>query len=84
MQKISDRIYVGAMTFLKREYSIIFVFMVIVFVALLLLLSVWTAIAYLTGAVCSMLAGVIALRAKMATLHLPRDVKVEIEAIAIK
>lgn len=57
MQKISDRVYVGAMTFLKREYSIIAVFMTIVFIALALLLSVWTGVAYLCGATASMFAG---------------------------
>ena len=67
MQKIADRIYLGAMTFLKREYSIIFVFMVIVFVALAILLSIWTAVAYLCGAVCSMLAGVIGMQAATRT-----------------
>jgi K(+)-stimulated pyrophosphate-energized sodium pump len=67
MQKIADRIYVGAMTFLKREYSIIAVFMVIVSVALWLLLSKWTAIAYLVGAICSMLAGVIGMQAATRT-----------------
>ncbi len=67
MQKIADQIYVGAMTFLKREYSIIAVFMVIVFVALWLLLSMWTAIAYLVGALCSMLAGVIGMQAATRT-----------------
>jgi len=67
MQKIADRIYDGAMTFLKREYSIIFVFMVIVFIALFVLLGVWTAVAYLCGAVCSMLAGVIGMQAATRT-----------------
>jgi len=57
MQEIAQRIYVGAMTFLKREYSIIAVFMVIVFIALTTLLSLWTGIAYLTGALCSVFAG---------------------------
>ncbi len=57
MQQIADRIYVGAMTFLKREYTIIGIFMIVVFVALSTLLSLWTGIAYLTGALCSMFAG---------------------------
>ena len=34
MQEIAQRIYVGAMTFLKREYTIIAIFMVIVFIVL--------------------------------------------------
>jgi K(+)-stimulated pyrophosphate-energized sodium pump len=67
MQRIADRIYAGAMTFLKREYSIIFIFMVIIFIALFVLLSIWTAIAYLSGAVCSMLAGYIGMQAATRT-----------------
>jgi K(+)-stimulated pyrophosphate-energized sodium pump len=57
MQQIAGRIYVGAMTFLKREYSMIAVFMIIVFVALGILLSWLTGVAYLAGALCSMFAG---------------------------
>jgi K(+)-stimulated pyrophosphate-energized sodium pump len=57
MQQIAQRVYVGAMTFLKREYSIIAIFMVIVFAALAILLSVWTGVAYLAGALSSMFAG---------------------------
>jgi K(+)-stimulated pyrophosphate-energized sodium pump len=57
MQQIAQRVYVGAMTFLKREYSMIAIFMVIVFAALAILLSVWTGVAYLAGALSSMFAG---------------------------
>ncbi|MCD6416472.1 MAG: sodium-translocating pyrophosphatase [Planctomycetes bacterium] len=58
MQRISEKIHSGAMIFLKREYSIIVMFMVIVFLSLGLLLgSWWTALAYLCGAFSSMLAG---------------------------
>jgi K(+)-stimulated pyrophosphate-energized sodium pump len=54
---IADKIHKGAMVFLKREYSIIAIFMIVVFIALASTLSVLTGIAYLTGAFCSMLAG---------------------------
>ena len=57
MQKIAHRVYVGAMTFLKREYTIIAVFMVIVFIALATMLSMLTGLAYLAGALSSMFAG---------------------------
>ena len=67
MEKIAGQIYSGAMTFLKREYSIISIFMVIVFIALYILLSKWTAIAYLMGALCSMLAGYIGMQAATRT-----------------
>ena len=57
MQKIAHRVYVGAMMFLKREYTIISIFMVVVFIALSMMLSVWTGVAYLAGALFSMFAG---------------------------
>ncbi len=57
MQQIGHRVHAGAMVFLKREYSIIAVFMVVVFAALSLLLSIWTGVAYLAGALLSMFAG---------------------------
>jgi len=43
MQKISGAIHLGAMVFLRREYQ--------------RFLSIWTAVAFLSGASCSMLAG---------------------------
>jgi len=57
MQEIAGKIYLGAMVFLKREYTIIALFMVIIFIALTLMLGIWTGIAYLAGAICSMFAG---------------------------
>jgi K(+)-stimulated pyrophosphate-energized sodium pump len=57
MQKIGGRIHLGAMTFLKREYTIIAGFMAVVFLALTFVLGVKTGIAYLGGALCSMAAG---------------------------
>ena len=63
MKSIADQIHLGAMVFLKREYQIIGIFMVIVFIILTKFLSLATAFAYLGGAVCSMLAGVFGLQA---------------------
>jgi len=57
MQKISAKVHMGAMTFLKREYSILLIFVVIVFAALATLLSLRTAVAYVCGALCSAFAG---------------------------
>jgi len=57
MQKISAQVHMGAMTFLKREYSILIIFVIIVFAALALLLSMQTAVAYVCGAFCSAFAG---------------------------
>ncbi len=65
MQKIADKIHAGAFVFLKREYQIIFIFIVIVFAALTFTpgLGIQTAIAFLTGALCSMGAGVLGMEA---------------------
>ena len=57
MQNISEKVHLGAMTFLKREYTILAVFAVIVFAALYWQLGKWTAIAYLAGALSSAFAG---------------------------
>jgi len=65
MQGIADKIHLGAMVFLRKEYTIIAIFMVIVFLALGLLIKGpngeaigwWTGLAYLFGALCSMGAG---------------------------
>ena len=57
MQSISDKVHMGAMTFLKREYTMLAVFALVIFVALYFLLGRGTAIAYLAGALCSAFAG---------------------------
>lgn len=65
MRDIADKIHTGAMVFLRKEYSIIAIFMAVVFVALGLFIKTpdgkpvgwWTALAYLFGALCSMGAG---------------------------
>jgi len=57
MQDLANQIHAGAMVFLKREYSILAIFIIIVFILLLLGLNVQTAIAYIVGALCSILAG---------------------------
>jgi len=63
MVDISEKVYAGAMVFLKREYSIIAIFMALVFVALCLTLSPMTAVAYVSGGVASMLAGWLGMKA---------------------
>ncbi|MFW2330798.1 MAG: sodium-translocating pyrophosphatase [Nitrospinota bacterium] len=62
MRSIADMIHLGAMTFLKREYSILAVFIGIVFVLLFLLISPQTSYAFLAGALSSMLAGFIGMK----------------------
>ncbi len=65
MRAIAEKVHSGAMVFLKREYSIIAIFMIVVFVALLFApgLGIWTASAYLAGALASMLAGWLGMQA---------------------
>ncbi|MCH8166133.1 MAG: sodium-translocating pyrophosphatase [Planctomycetes bacterium] len=57
MIDISTQIHDGAMTFLKREYSVLAVFVLIVTALLAWATTGQTAIAYVTGALCSVLAG---------------------------
>ena len=58
MQELESMIHQGAMAFLKREYSILAIFIAVVFVLLGLGISWYTALAFLTGAGCSIAAGV--------------------------
>ncbi len=67
MQKIASKIHHGAFVFLKREYQIIAVFVVVLFVVLAYALSIRTAIAFLAGAICSMSAGILGMEAATRT-----------------
>ncbi len=62
MKEIAEMIHEGAMTFLKREYLILGVFIAIVFILLFVFIAVKTAIAFIVGALCSMLAGFIGMQ----------------------
>jgi K(+)-stimulated pyrophosphate-energized sodium pump len=65
MAEIADAIRGGAMAFLKREYSVLAVFIVLVFFLIILAPSLGfnTALAFLGGAFCSMLCGFIGMKA---------------------
>ncbi|MCP2520303.1 sodium-translocating pyrophosphatase [SCandidatus Aminicenantes bacterium Aminicenantia_JdfR_composite] len=63
MNYLSEIIHAGSMVFLRREYSIILVYIVVLFFILWKLFSIYTSLSFLTGAVCSMLAGFIGLKA---------------------
>ena len=63
MLELADTIHTGAMAFLKREYSILVVFVLLVGGLLAWRLNVQTAICFFSGAVCSVLAGVIGMKA---------------------
>lgn len=57
MQDLEEQIHAGAMAFLKREYSALLLFIAVVFLLLGFGIAWRTAVAFLTGAGCSMLAG---------------------------
>ena len=63
MTEIAAAIHTGAMAFLRREYSILAVFIVVVAVFLSLAISRYTALAFVAGALCSMLAGFVGMKA---------------------
>jgi K(+)-stimulated pyrophosphate-energized sodium pump len=57
MQELESAIHTGAMAFLKKEYSVLIVFIAVVFVLLGWGISWKTAIAFVTGTACSIAAG---------------------------
>lgn len=63
MQDIAELIQKGASAFLKREYSTLVVFIVVMFAILWAVVGIETAFAFASGAVCSMLAGFIGMTA---------------------
>ena len=64
MQEISEIIHKGALTFLKKEYEVMAIFVIIVGVIMAVLLpnGVKIALAFLVGSFCSALAGNIGMR----------------------
>jgi len=65
MRSIAEKIHHGAFVFIKREYSIISIFIVIIFLVLTFApgLGINTAVAFLAGAICSMGAGMLGMEA---------------------
>ncbi|HEX9666118.1 MAG TPA: sodium-translocating pyrophosphatase [Thermodesulfobacteriota bacterium] len=57
MREISSAIHRGAMAFLKREYRIIAIFVIVVFILVSLFIDYRAGIAYLGGAICSLVTG---------------------------
>jgi K(+)-stimulated pyrophosphate-energized sodium pump len=57
MADLEDQIHTGAMTFLKREYTVLIVFIGIVFILLGWGIAWKTALCFITGALASMVAG---------------------------
>ncbi|OGP32581.1 MAG: sodium-translocating pyrophosphatase [Deltaproteobacteria bacterium GWC2_42_11] len=63
MREIAGMIHDGAMVYLKRQYTILFAFIAIIFIALSIFINVQTGIAYVGGAISSMLAGFFGMKA---------------------
>ncbi|MFW6201922.1 MAG: sodium-translocating pyrophosphatase, partial [Gemmatimonadota bacterium] len=63
MRDLSDQIHEGAMAFLRREYTALAVFLLIVALLLGWAIGAQTALAYITGAISSMLAGFFGMKA---------------------
>lgn len=63
MREIGGYIYEGAMAFLRREYTILTYFVVIIFLLLTIFVSVRTGIAFVSGGLCSVLAGLFGMQA---------------------
>ncbi len=63
MRSIASQIQIGAMAFLRREYSVLAIFVLIVFVLLGYFLGWPTGTAFLSGAICSALAGFFGMKA---------------------
>ncbi|MBN1221644.1 MAG: sodium-translocating pyrophosphatase [Candidatus Aminicenantes bacterium] len=63
MNEIAEAVHSGAMVFLRREYMFITVFVIALFLILWKLFSIYTSLAFISGAFCSMLAGFIGLKA---------------------
>lgn len=63
MRGIASKIHQGAMTYLRRQYTILVIFIIVVFFALIYGLGIQTALAYLGGAISSMCAGFFGMKA---------------------
>ncbi len=63
MKELAGLIHEGAMVFLKREYSILSIFIIVVFALLFKFMGISTALAFISGALSSMLCGVFGMQA---------------------
>ncbi len=77
MREIAGAIYEGAMTFLRREYSYLIVFVVVLAAVLGIFINPLTAVCFVVGALFSALAGYVgmnvATRANVRTAHAARS-----------
>lgn len=62
MKEISGYIEEGAMAFLRKEYSYLAIFVIVVTLAILIFLNVQTAVAFIVGALFSIISGFVGMR----------------------
>ena len=63
MTDLADQIHDGAMAFLRREYTVLAIFVAVVAVLLFLAIGQASALAYVAGASCSVMAGFFGMKA---------------------
>lgn len=63
MRELSEAIHEGAMAFLKREYRVLAIFIVLVSILLYFSINPATSMAFLGGAICSIIAGFVGMQA---------------------
>jgi K(+)-stimulated pyrophosphate-energized sodium pump len=84
MQEIAGSIHEGAMAFLKREYRILSIFVLVVFGLLAWKVALETGIAFLAGAICSALAGYLGMQsATKANVRTSEAARAEGESAAL-
>jgi K(+)-stimulated pyrophosphate-energized sodium pump len=77
MQEIAAAIHEGAMAFMKREYTYLAVFVVVLTIVLAVIINTLTALSFVVGALLSALAGyvgmIVATKANVRTAHAARS-----------
>ena len=85
MRDLASAIHDGSMTFLRREYSYLIPFLIVVALLLSLLLNWSTALAYLFGGTCSILAGLFGMQsATIANVRTTEAARSEGQATALQ
>src|SRR5687768_5907300 len=62
MRGIAEQIHTGAMAFLRREYTVVLPFLIVVGALLYTAVGERTGYAYVAGGLCSMLAGLVGMK----------------------
>ncbi|MEJ2238936.1 MAG: sodium-translocating pyrophosphatase [Gemmatimonadales bacterium] len=85
MQELMEAIQAGAMAFLRREYSILVPFLIVIAALLAVVIGWRTSVAYLAGGICSILAGFLGMRAAtLANARTSEAARVKGQAMALR